>query len=132
MQFNHYYKELGLKETDFPFKKDKDIFGREVENKEGFSEEEFFNLDYSLALYIYGRLRYFQDNCLKGCPMNMSMEQWNSIIKKMIKAFRLYIEKGETDYTVNEIERKIISKNKTKQINYGMRLFIKYFGCLWY
>jgi hypothetical protein len=75
MKFNHYYKELGLKETDFPFEKSEDICDRNIENEEGFSEIEFFSLDYSLALYIYSRLRYFQDNCLIACPMNMELDK---------------------------------------------------------
>ena len=68
MKFNHYYKELGLKETDFPFEGHEDICNRNLEDEEGFAGIEFFSLDYSLALYIYGRLRYFQDHCLIGHP----------------------------------------------------------------
>lgn len=113
MKFNHYYEELGLTEYNFPFEKDED--------KEGFSETEFFNLDYSLALYIYGRLRYFQDHCLVGSPSYMTFEQWSDIINKIIKGFYLYLTE---DYK--------LSKNKEKQMKYGMKLFIKYFPGLWY
>ena len=120
MKFNHYYKELGLKETDFPFVNEDDILDRNLEDEEGFSGTEFFSLDYSLAIYIYGRLRYFQDNCLIGYPMGMTFEQWSNILNKMIKAFKLYI-------TVDTP-----SKNQKKQINFGMKLFIKYFSHLWY
>ena len=41
MKFNHYYKELGLKPTDFPFEKYKDIADRSKEDEEGFSSCEF-------------------------------------------------------------------------------------------
>ena len=56
----------------------------------------------------------------------MEAEQWEDIINKMVKAFRLYIEEDKTDFD------SVQSKNKQKQIKYGMRLFIKYFGHLWY
>lgn len=121
MKFNHYYKELGLTEHDFPFEKEEDILNRNIEDEEGFSETEFFNLDYSLALYIYGRLRYFQDHCLVGEPSYITFDQWSDIINKMIKGFYLYLT-----------ENYKLSKNKEKQMRYGMRLFIKYFSELWY
>ena len=134
MKFNHYYKELGLCEKDFPFEKSEDICDRNVENEEGFSEIEFFSLDYSLALYIYSRLRYFQDNCLIACPMNMELDEWKSIIQKMINGFKLYIMDNNqiVDLSKSTKEWQKLSKNKQKQIAYGMRLFIKYFGSLWY
>ena len=132
MKFNHYYEELGLKPTDFPFEGYEDICDRNLEDEEGFSGVEFFSLDYSLALYIYGRLRYFQDYCLYGHPGYMTHEQWEDIIKKMIKGFELYIKHDEPNYLLSEKERKKMSKNRQKKIEYGFRLFIKYFGHLWY
>lgn len=132
MKFNHYYKELDLCEKDFPFEQYEDIYDRNKEDEEGFCDCEFFSLDYTLALYIYGRLRYFQDHCLYGHPAYMTSEQWEKIIKKMIKGFKLYLQTENIDYTIPDKERKKISKNRQKQINYGFRLFIKYFGHLWY
>lgn len=133
MKFNHYYKELDLCEKDFPFEQYEDICDRNKEDEEGFCDCEFFSLDYTLALYIYGRLRYFQDHCLYGYPAYMTKEQWEKIIKKMIKGFKLYLTtEKEDNFCVSEKERKRISKNRQKQINYGFRLFIKYFGHLWY
>ena len=75
MKFNHYYKELGLKDTDFLFENYEDIADRNKEDAEGFCDCEFFSLDYSLALYIYGRLRYFEDHCLYGYPANMTEQE---------------------------------------------------------
>lgn len=132
MKYTHYYEELGLTPEDFPFERYNDICDRNVPDKEGFSEIEFFSLDYSLALYIYGRLRYFQDNCLYGCPNGMTQKEWENILEKMIKAFKLYCTCENNDILFSEQEKKARSKNRQKQINYGMRLFIKYFQCLWY
>lgn len=132
MKYTHYYKELGLEPTDFPFEGYEDICDRNIPDKEGFSVIEFFSLDFSLAVYIYGRLRYFQDNCLYGHPSYMTEEQWKDILSKMIKAFKLYCIHEDGDIIISEQERKARSKNRQKQINYGMRLFIKYFSHLWY
>ena len=125
LKYNHYLKELGIKETDYPFgdEDEKEIDPRYEEDEEGFTSSEFWSLDFTLACYVYSHLCYFRDNCLVGYPAYMTFEQWQAIINKMIKAFELYIKPD------NEI---IPSKNKQKQMNYGMKLFIKYFGHLWY
>lgn len=125
LKYNHYLKELGIKETDYPFGDNgyEEGDSRYEEDEEGFRSSEFWSLDFTLACYIYSHLCYFRDNCLVGHPTYMTFEQWQVIINKMIKAFELYIKPD------NEI---IPSKNKQKQINYGMKLFIKYFGHLWY
>lgn len=132
VKYNKYLKELGIKETDFPFKDENDD-PRYEEDEEGFRDCEFFSLDYSLSLYIYSHLCYFKEYCLYGHPCGMTNEQWCSILDKMIEAFKLLIieDKDENKYSI-ERERKIISKNKQKKINYGMRLFIKYYNNLWY
>ena len=62
----------------------------------------------------------------------MTEEQWKDILSKMIKAFKLYCINEDRDIIISEQERKASSKNRQKQINYGMRLFIKYFSHLWY
>ena len=129
LSYNHYLEELGIKKTDFPFGNENDDPRYDVD-EEGFRECEFWSLDYSLACYIYSHLCYFRDYCLCGHPLYVTEEQWEKILDKMIKAFRLYIEPDETDYTKSEEEKKQISKNKQKQITYGMKLFIKYFSGL--
>lgn len=55
----------------------------------------------------------------------MTFEKWKEIIDKMIEAFRLQID---LDENINNID----SKNRKKKINYGMRLFIKYYNHLWW
>lgn len=124
IQLNRYLRELGIDEKNWLFNKEnKENDNRYNPDKEGFVDAEFFNLDYSLSLYIYSHLCYFRDNCLNGHPSSMTFEQWKSIIDKMIEAFKLQIT---TDNEWN------VSKNKRKKINYGMKLFIKYYNHLWY
>ena len=132
MKYNHYYQELGLKPNDFPFEEYEDIADRNQEDEEGFSNCEFWNLDYTLALHIYGRLRYFQEYCLYAYPASMTKEKWEEIIKKIIKGFKLYLIEEEKDWSLSNQEQKRISKNRRKQINYAFRLLIKYWGEFWY
>ena len=136
LKYNHYLKELGIKETDYPFgdEDEKEIDSRYEEDEEGFTSSEFWSLDFTLACYIYSHLCYFRDNCLVGYPAYMTFEQWSDIINKMIIAFRLYItdEEKPDRLLTSETEYKKLSKNRQKKMNYGMKLFIKYFGHLWY
>ena len=123
VSYNKYLKELGIKETDYPFANDDGRISKPYKvNKEGFRPAELYSLDYSLSLYIYSQLCYFRDNCLMSYPVYMSFEKWKSIINKMIKAFELIIVNSE----------KTFSKNQMKQIHYGLRLFAKYYFELWY
>ena len=135
MKFNHYLEELGIKSTDFPFGNDDCLDDpRYKEDEEGFKNAEFWSLDFTMACYIYSHLCYFKDYCLVGYPAGLTGEKWEEILNKMIKAFKLYIEpdNNEDDLLLSNEQRRIKSKNKQKQITYGMKLFIKYFSNLWY
>ena len=121
LQLNKYLRELGIDENYWLFKDEED--GRYKPDEDGFINAETFNLDATLSMIIYSYLCYFRDNCLVGYPGSMTFEKWKEIIDKMIEAFKLQIE-GDN---YNEI-----SKNRKKKINYGMRLFIKYYNHLWW
>ena len=124
IQLNKYLREIGIDENYWLFKKEnKENDDRYIPDEDGFVNAETFNLDTSLSMYIYSQLCYFRDNCLNGYPSSMTFEEWKSIIDKMIEAFKLQITEK------NSYE---ISKNKQKKINYGMRLFIKYYNNLWW
>lgn len=123
LQLNKYLRELGIDENYWLFKDEED--GRYKPDEDGFVNAETFNLDATLSMVIYSYLCYFRDNCLVGHPGSMTFEKWKEIIDKMIEAFRLQID---LDENINSID----SKNKQKKINYGMRLFIKYYNNLWW
>lgn len=123
LQLNKYLRELGIDENYWLFKDEED--GRYKPDEDGFVNAETFNLDATLSMVIYSYLCYFRDNCLVGHPGSMTFEKWKEIIDKMIEAFRLQID---LDENINNID----SKNKQKKINYGMRLFIKYYNHLWW
>ena len=126
LQLNKYLKELGIDENYWLFRDKQLNDNRYKPDEDGFIPAEFWNLDSTLAMYIYSHLCYFRDNCNVGHPGNMSEEKWNKILDDMITAFKLLIEKDETDY------HSIKSKNRQKKIRYGLRLFIKYLYDLWY
>lgn len=126
LQLNKYLKELGIDENYWLFRDKQLNDNRYKPDEDGFIPAEFWNLDSTLAMYIYSHLCYFRDNCNIGHPGNMSEEKWNKILDDMIIAFKLLIEKDETGY------HSIESKNRQKKIRYGLRLFIKYLYDLWY
>lgn len=124
LKLNKYLRELGIDENFYLFdEKMKQLDCRYKEDKNGFVPAECWNLDTTFAMYIYSHLCYFRDNCNYGHPGNLSEEQWNNILNKMIEGFRLLITREEND---------IPSKTKEKKIKYGIRLFAKYFSALWY
>ena len=132
---NKYLKELGIDENYWLFSKSNQGDPRYVPDEEGFVDAEHFNLDTSLSLYIYSQLCYFRDYPMTcGTPMGMTHEQWENIVNAMIEAFRLLIiEEDFSDrWIMTDKQWKQQSKNKRKKINYGLRMFIKYYNNLWY
>ena len=132
---NKYLKKLGIDENYWLFSKSNQGDPRYVPDEEGFVDAEHFNLDTSLSLYIYSQLCYFRDYPMTcGTPMGMTHEQWKNIVNAMIEAFRLLIiEEDFSDrWIMTDKQWKQQSKNKRKKINYGLRMFIKYYNNLWY
>lgn len=122
MKFNHYLEELGYCEEEWMYDNNNSPDYRYRQNEEGFIPAMFYDLDVSLGMIIYSHLRYFKDNCLYSHPSGMTMEEWGSIIDQMIEAFRSLVVNDECK----------VSKRKARAIKKGMRLFIKYYGHLWY
>lgn len=149
MKINKYLKELGLEKWDMPGYYDKkikeDVAGADIRNKEdeeGFCEREFFNLDYTLALYIYPRLCYYRDNIsdliVPGvlCGVEYSdireeekekmkkekEEKWHEILDKMIEGFRIKIVGYREGYEGVDAAK----------VREGMQAFVDYYDCLWY
>lgn len=133
---NKYLKKIGIDENYWLFNsKDNEGDLRYFPDEEGFVDAEHFSLDLSLSLYIYSQLCYFREHCMCGYPGNMTFEQWKDVVDKMIEAFELLIkadERTDDSFLLGNEQGKRLSKNRQKKINYGMRLFIKYYGHLWY
>lgn len=153
---NKYLKEIGIDENYWLFKEMKENQNklenskpydkRYIEDEDGFIDAEFFNLDATLSLEIYSRLCYYRDHLI-GYPgfldikyndSDIAFKKWKEMLDAMIEAFKLKILEGdEVDLLLSNDKNekkagKLLSKNKRKKINYGMRLFIKYYDCLWW
>lgn len=132
VSYNHYLKEIGVNKMDYPFRKDDE---RYEPDKEGFVSAEFFDLDYTLALYIYSHLCYFRDHCVYGTPWGLTEKEWKDILNRMITAFRLIITASDdfvNDNTLDPEKRQLASKRRQRKIARGMKDFVKYFHSLSY
>lgn len=130
---NKYLKDIGIDEKNYwVISEDHCGDPRYEENEFGIIDAETWNLDSTLAMIIYSYLCYFRDHCMYGHPVNMTFEKWKEIVDTMIMGFELKL-KGYDDIPYHsQDEYKQLTKNRTKKINYGLRLFAKYFNDLWW
>ena len=128
--FNKYLEKIGITEDSYWVYNDeaKDVDPRYQPDEEGFIEADTWNLNITLAMINYSYLCYFRDHCLHSYPLNVSFEQWKHYIDIMIKAFELILKEENDDYYSKTFEERTqISKNRWKQIKFGLRLYAKYF-----
>lgn len=132
--FNKYLENIGITEDKYWAYNDeaKDFDPRYQPDEDGFIEADAWNLNTTLAMINYSYLCYFRDHCLHCYPPNISFEQWKHYIDAMIKAFELILVDEEFDYTIPQEERMKASKNRWKQIRFGLRLYANYFCDLWW
>lgn len=83
-----------------------------------FVSVELWNLDYTIANFILPRLKAFKVN-LHGYPSELTFEEWQAILDKMVLAFDL-VNKQEED-----------TEEQQETINEGLTLFAKYYQHLW-
>lgn len=130
---NRFLKEIGINEDYWLFNEENKDDLRYVPDEEGFVDAEHFSLDTSLSLYIYSQLCYFRKYPIEcGTPIGLTHEKWIEIVDAMIEAFKLMLIEDTNPQTRSKKEQYYFSKNRRKKINYGLRLFIKYFNNLWY
>lgn len=100
-------------------KKEFDKFRKE----NGFSPDECWNLMHSTAVFILPRLKYLKKRCeeIKYHPFKISFKKWMEILDKMIFSF---------DFYVRDKER--FSLQEARKAEEGIKVFAKWFYCLWY
>ena len=59
--------------------------------------EELYDLDVTIARFILPRLMVFKKHCERTPRMNMSKEEWNKALDKMIYAFERIAMQNEED-----------------------------------
>lgn len=126
-------RELGLIEEDIYFD---DNLSSEFTNdprqeswkkqKEelGFDVRELWDLDFTIAHFIYPRLKYFRDNYAEiGYPggLNNNVE-WINILDKILLAFKIII----MSHKIDDIDYDY------KKVEEGLILFAKYFNNFWW
>jgi len=89
-----------------------------------YSDDETWNLDYTITKFILPRLKLFK-KLNNGYPAHLTEEQWSEILDKMIKALENIIKDSEPIpvFLTDEEE------TETKE---GLKLFGEYFRALWW
>lgn len=86
----------------------------------GFSDDDLWNLDKTIAEFILPRLKRFKEiQC--GHPSEMTEKEWKETLDKMIYAF----EETKNQFTP------ISEQYKRDKIREGLKLFIYYYEGLW-
>ena len=83
----------------------------------GFDDTETWNLDMTISAFIVPRLKRFKE-VNDGCPPELTEEQWDEAIDKMIKFFEF-----------NTDDSNFLENNPYQE---GFDLFHKYFFYLWW
>lgn len=134
MRINKYLRDIGINEENYWILTEKGGDPRYEEDEDGFIEAETWELNTTLAMINYSYLCYFREHCLHSYPIGLTFEKWQEYIDKMIEAFKLIIIEGN-NLDTNELgaeEFRIQSKRRNKKINFGLRLYAKYFNNLWW
>lgn len=111
-----YLKEIGVDPMEGFDKYDPRY---QIDKELGFAQFETWGLYHSLALEIYPRLCYFREHTLAYPAEVDSEEEWDEILDKMIRAFKLILIDDRRD------------DKKFKEVKEGLRLFAKWYLVLW-
>lgn len=134
IKINKYLRDIGINEENYWILNEKSGDPRYEEDEDGFIEAETWELNTTLAMMNYSYLCYFREHCLHSYPIGLTFEKWQEYIDKMIEAFKLIIVEGNNLDTkeLGAEEFRIQSKRRNKKINFGLRLYAKYFNNLWW
>ena len=123
---------LGRENVNFSIVKPEENDERAKKLKEqrmtrGFDDSETWNLDITIAKFIFPRLKAFKE-CNHGFPSSLTEKKWNKILDEMIEGFELYCKKDEWEFEQDLNER----NDKFAKVNKSLKLFSKYFYNLWW
>ena len=89
----------------------------------GFSDEVTWNLDTEVAKFVLPRLKRYKEITL--CyPSNLTREEWDEKLDKMIGAFELILRDCECV--------SVLTKEECSEIEDGMFQFVYWYHCLWW
>jgi len=100
--------------------------------KYGFCDREIWNLDYTIAKFIYPRLKRFikmksftYPSRITGESEEEKIKKWNEILNQILKSFHIILYEDKFNLSSFEYEK------QKEKINKGLYLFSKYFQDLW-
>lgn len=93
-----------------------------------FSDEETWSLDYTIACFALPRLKRFKE-IKKAYPHDMTIEQWDEILDKMIFSLEDIIKEVEGEFPDGD-SKQLVNHYSNRQE--GLSLFGKYFDHLWW
>ena len=117
IKYSKYLKEIGVDPMGRVDEKDPRY---KIDEELGFAPSETWDLYYSLALEIYPRLCHFREIAGGYPPGADSKEEWDEILDKMIRAFKLILIDDRRD------------DEKFKEVEEGLGLFAKWYLALWW
>lgn len=91
----------------------------------GWADADIWSFDWYLSRVITSGLKHFKKN-LHGHPPDITSEEWEKILQKIIDGFQAWIEVQEFDSLDTIKLDKLVRKAST-----GRKLFSKWFGNLW-
>lgn len=106
---------------DYNKEKEEEYHKQRLDN--GFDDSETWSLDYTIACFIYPRLKRFRELTI-GIPAGLSEQEWYDILDTMLDGFYLAATDDNTETPEEEKER-------TEIIQKALDLFAKYFLHLW-
>jgi hypothetical protein len=109
-------KSEWTRKTPLYLEKDDDRYEYHAKQLEelGFSDSETWGLESVIFSFVLPRLKHFR-KLAPNFPMGMTMEEWRTVLDKMIVGIELYLKDGW-------------DKNSQE----GVDLFFKYFHHLWW
>lgn len=126
LKYNVYLKKLGVKKSDYPFKRelDKRYFSDPFTH---IKEIETWGLDDTIIMMLYSYLMYFRDVSI-AFPCKYTEKEWNDILNEIIKGFEDYIKwnYGEEKYEDTCDEYFIEQDEVMKGVYKSMKLLSKH------
>lgn len=102
----------------------------------GFSDDVCWNLEYEMAKWILPRLRRYKE-IKNGYPCELTEEQWDEYLSRMIRGFELYIANADTEppFDIGWHEPvddwRARHKECQKEMQENLDLFWEYYRHLW-
>ena len=91
---------------------------RKQKKRYGFSDDETWSLDYTIACFVLPRLKRFK-KVSKSFPAGSSLKEWNKKLSFMI-------------YAMKQIKQDKVNNDNFKKVQTGLQLFGENFLDLWW